>query len=490
MVFQNNVLSGAAGSGTTTYAIDQSIRFDAAAEHFMYSPTPSSSKSFTTTATISMWIKLGNIGQHYFAGAFYGSNARYDFFQINANNKLQASGRSGGASASTGTGVTKWTTTQVFRDPSAWYHLVFVYDTTNAVQSERFRLYVNGERVTEFDTNPSYGASELVYWFGKSSYSVLGSFWNLTGYADYFYWDGYMAEMHGVDGTALDQDSFGEFNSSGIWVPKEYTGSHGTDGFYIKGADASDLGINSAANGNDFTLNAISSHDQIIDSPTNNFATLNSVYADASGLSRGTLANGNLQVTGSSSGFNIDASTFNLPKSGKWYFEYMIGGLYDGFGFCVAGQEASITSSNGLGQLSVAQGGGIQYQGWRNGGGYTTNFGATFTAGHIHQIAMDVDNGKFYYGIQNTYYAADGGTDGNPSAGTNELLAFDLASNDIVLLTMTSNSSGSEHWNFGQNGTFNGQKTAQGNSDANGVGNFYYGVPTGYLALCTKNLGS
>ena len=140
--------------------------------------------------------------------------------------------------------------------------------------------------------------------------------------------------------------------------------------------------------------------------------------------------------------------------------------------------------------MSASQGGGIQYQGWIQGAAYTVDFGSTFTAGHIHQVAIDVDNGKFYYGIQNTYYAADAGTDGNPSAGTNHTDTFDFSSNDISLLTMTSNSSGSQHWNFGQNGAFNGQKTAQGNSDANGVGNFYYGVPTGYLALCTKNLGS
>ena len=83
--------------------------------------------------------------------------------------------------------------------------------------------------------------------------------------------------MHGVDGIALDQSFFGETNDNGIWVPKEYTGSHGTDGFYIKGADASALGTNSAANGNNFTLNAISSHDQMADSPTNSFCTINTV---------------------------------------------------------------------------------------------------------------------------------------------------------------------------------------------------------------------
>ena len=171
--------------------------------------------------------------------------------------------------------------------------------------------------------------------------------------------------------------------------------------------------------------------------------------------------------------------------------EYTIGGSYDGFGFFVVGSEGTINpSGNGMGQLSVAQGGGIQHNGWRNGGSVTVNFGSTFTSGHIHQVAIDVDNGKFYYGIQNTYYAADAGTDGNPGAGSNHTSAFDFAGNDVVLATAVTTDSNPEHWNFGQNGTFNGTKTAQGNSDGNGIGDFYYAVPTGFLALCTSNLGA
>ena len=150
-----------------------------------------------------------------------------------------------------------------------------------------------------------------------------------------------------------------------------------------------------------------------------------------------------------------------------------------------------MNASNGPGMLSVAQGGGIQYHGWRNGGNATVNFmdsntGSPFTAGFIHQVAIDVDNGKLYYGVKNTYYAADAGTDGNPSAGTNHIATFAFSTNDMVLLA--GNYSGTQHWNFGQNGTFNGQQTAQGNSDANGIGDFFYAVPTNYLALCSKNL--
>ena len=491
-IFNNNILAGAASQSTTTpvHTIDQSIRFNSADDGNMYRVVGSGGN--TKTWTFSGWFKLGLLGSQRGASPFLWSGYQDDSnrLQLMLDNAVGTGAAGDFLCLYSSTSGSIFQTTRVFRDPSAWYHIVVVSDTSNAVSSERIRLYINGIRETSFSTinYPSLNAD--LAWNKDGSTWYLGKYYSGSGSGTYNY-DGYMAELVNLDGTATDCNSFGEFNSNGIWVPKDVSGlSFGTKGWYIDGRDSSDLGDDESGNGNDFTTSGLAAHDQVADSPTNNFATLNSIYADASGLGRGTLANGNLQVTGTSSGFNIDASTFNLPKSGKWYFEYMIGGLYDGFGFCVAGQEASITASNGLGQLSVAQGGGIQYQGWRNAGGYTTNFGATFTAGHIHQIAMDVDNGKFYYGIQNTYYAADGGTDGNPSAGTNELLSFALASNDIVLLTMTSNSSGSEYWNFGQDGTFSGQKTAQGNSDANGVGNFYYAVPTGYLALCTKNLGS
>ena len=464
---------------STGYTIDQSLRFDAAATVNLIDSSVSAGDTRKKN-TFSVWLKRGNITTQQYIGAYRHNATNYQYWLFKADDTLEFTDVSGGSV------IGKLVTTQVFRDPSAWYNLTFVWDTANAISSERMIIYVNGQRVTSFSTETYPSINTDSGGAGRASSDIRIGTYDATG----AFFDGYMTNIVYIDNGALDASSFGETNENGIWIPRNVSGlTFGTRGFYVDGRDASDLGDDESGNGNDFS-SGLSAHDQVSDSPTNNFATLNSVYADASGLGSGTLANANLQVTGPSSGFNLDAVTFNLPKSGKWYFEYMIGGLYDGFGFCVAGEEASITSGNGLGQLSVAQGGGIQYQGWRNNGNYTTNFGATFTAGHIHQIAMDVDNGKFYYGIQNTYYAADAGTDGNPSAGTNELLAFALASNDIVLLTMTSNSSTSEYWNFGQDGTFSGQKTAQGNSDANGVGNFYYAVPTGYLALCSKNVGS
>ena len=478
MVFQNNVLSGAAGSGTTTYAINQSIRFDDAAEHFMYSPTPSSSKDFSTTCTISFWFKIGNIKQGYLAGAFYGSNARYNLIQINASGQLQENGRVGGASTSTGSGGTEWATTRIFRDPSAWYHAVFVWDTTNAVQSERFKLYINGVRETDFATSPSFGASELVYWFGKSSYTTLGAYFNGTGYGDTLYWDGYLAEMHGVDGTALDQDSFGEFNSSGIWTPKEYTGSHGTDGFYIKGADASDLGINSAANGNDFTLNAISSHDKMLDSPTNNFAVLNPLNIYGSNVA---LAEGNLKSSASSTANDRGAKATQGATSGKWYFEvYFAAGSADNNGG--VGVSGSSEYNDVPGETSDPEG--FRYGDF---GSFKQNGSATtiqsVSQGDVMMVAFDVDNSKAWFGKNGTFFSS-----GDPAGGNNPLTT---TVPDLCLpASYHYNYVATTIFNFGQEGTFAGNVTAGGNSDANGIGNFKYSVPSGYLALCTKNLGS
>ena len=238
----------------------------------------------------------------------------------------------------------------------------------------------------------------------------------------------------------------------------------------------------------------MAAHDQMLDSPTNNFCVMNPIYADNSATNSLTSSEGNLKLAGTSSGFDFVSTTFNLPKSGKWYYEYTIGGGYDGFGFFIQGEGGTAGGANGLGQLSASQGGGIQYRGWRNGGSYTTTFAdyasGVFSSGEIHQVAIDVDNNDLYYGIANVYQAADAGKDGNPSSGSNPLLAdFAFSTNDIVLAHMVATDSNPEHFNFGQNGTFNGTKTAQGNSDANGIGNFYYAVPTGFLALCSSNLG-
>lgn len=293
--------------------------------------------------------------------------------------------------------------------------------------------------------------------------------------------------------TAVEVDSPNvTFTSTGFQIITASTAVNTSGDNYIyvaiKNTRTNAFYFDQSGNGNHPSATGLEYTDSKPDLPTNNFPTWMPNYKDASDINTVTLTDGNLKVAGTSTNFDIAALSFALPKSGKWYFEYTIGGQYDGWGFVKATDELSITGAHGLGNLSTSQGGGIQQQGWRTGASVTTNFGITFTAGQIHQVAIDVDGGKLYYGVNNTYYAADGGGDGNPSSGTNHLSTFDFAGNDVKLMTAVTTDSSAENWNFGQNGTFNNTKIAQGNSDKNSIGDFFYAPPTDYLALCTDNL--
>ena len=472
MVFQNNVLSGAGGSGTTVYAIDQSIRFND--DDSAYLSKTWSGAGDKQKFTFSFWVKRGNITSRQILLSF-----RQDVpLEFEADDTLRVYLF----------GTTALNTNRLFRDPAAWYHIVLSVDSTQAVSSERVRLYVNGQRETSFSaaSYPSLNASANIYTSTLENY--IGRIVNGSNY-----FDGYMAEIHFLDGISYGPEFFGETTSNGLWIPKEYNGSYGTNGYKIDGRDSSDLGDDESGNGNDFTANSLAAHDQVSDSPTNNFTTLNPIYADVTGINSITMANGNLQGTGTSGQFDHKTATVNLPQSGKWYFEYYLGGLYTGFGICIVGQEGSISSGYGFGSLSTSQGFGFQNSIIYNSNSVTTNFGTgNLSAGTILNCAFDVDNNKVFLGLNGTYYASDAGTDGNPSAGTNPTVttSFSLSTNDIILGFYLSSSSGSAYLNFGQEGTFAGNTTAGGNSDSNGVGNFKYSVPSSYLALCTKNLGS
>src|SRR5210317_1023100 len=209
-------------------------------------------------------------------------------------------------------------TTQVFRDTSAWYHIVAILDTTQATESERARLYVNGERMTVFDTEtyPPQNADLAVGGQGSSSnWLQLGTFY--SGGNKYA---GYMAEIHYLNGTVAEPTEFGEYDSdSGIWIPKEYTGGgYGTQGFYYKFDNASNLGEDSSGEGHDAnSLGNITSADQATDTPTNNFCTWNPLWAYQY---QPTIKEGaTVAAYGDSTDENAKA-TIGLTN-GKWYWE-------------------------------------------------------------------------------------------------------------------------------------------------------------------------
>ena len=340
-------------------------------------------------------------------------------------------------------------------------------------------MYLNGERITQF-ASIDFPSKDTTYTINNTQAHYIG----LRNSGENL--DGYLAEMHFLDGYAYGPEYFGEFKEdTDIWIPKEYTGSYGTNGFHIDGRDSSDLGDDESGNGNDFTTTGMAAHDQVLDSPTNNFCVMNPNNTHSSI----TLSNGNLQSTASA--FTGSGGTILLPSTGKWYAEmrfnnasageYPMMGIYNTIkNLSTTGVNPGITS----GDLDIGFGAdGRRYED----NTHTSSWGNAVADGNIGAIAIDIDNKKIWFGHNNSgsfVWQASG----DPAAGSNEANTKDFA--DDVVFGNSHYSSSIVCWNFGQDGTFGGTETAQGNSDGNGIGNFYYSPPSGYLALCTSNLGS
>ena len=471
MVFQNDILagsSGASGTSTAVHTIDQSIRFNDDDSAYMHR-TPSSAGN-RRTFTYSFWFKLGDMAttQRMFLSVRNSDTTR--------DNLIFNQGSSGDYriyldARVSGSAHTVLEPTRALRDPSAFYHFVLTVDTTNAVSNERVKMYINGIRETTF-TNETYPSLNQEFRINNTDKHSIGRF-EFSSPSGYF--DGYMAEIHLLDGYAYDPSFFGEFNDSGIWIAKEYTGSYGTNGFKIDGRDASDLGDDESGNGNDYTTSGLAAHDQVADSPTNNFAVLSPI--DKGSM---TLSEGNLKGTsGSSSVWQTSKATMGV-KSGKWYWEVRAGGTtYNLHGTVGLAQTLNTTTSIHPGVPSDGYGWyGTNGAIYHNGGQIATE--STYTTGDIISFALDLDDSG---GILTAY--KNGVSEGNltttyKTADTDDFIfpAVGLLVSDTCII------------NFGQDGTFAGNVTAGGNSDGNGIGNFKYSVPSGYLALCTKNLGS
>jgi hypothetical protein len=309
MVFNNNLLLGAAGAAGG-YTIDQSIRFNDDDSAYLYR-TPSSAGN-RKTWTWSCWFKRGNInlnGVRLFDAYGSASDSGYTEMEFSTGNTINFGGWN----------TTWFVTSQVFRDVSAWYHMVLAVDTTQATAGDRIKFYINGEQVTAFSTQnfPSLNADLAI------NDTVDTRICQVRSGAGSKFFDGYLAEVYLIDGTALDASSFGEVNAdTGQWVPIKYTGSYGTNGFYITGENSAALGTDYSGNGNNFTSSGLTSADQVTDTPTDNYSTWNSV--SGTWLYPATFSDGNLTALRSSGGTNIVRSTISFPATGNWYAEFTI----------------------------------------------------------------------------------------------------------------------------------------------------------------------
>lgn len=242
MVANEKWFTGAgATAGFYSHQIEQSARFDRASSSYLYYSVPSGSSS-SANWTVSMWMKRGQLGIG--DPTLLGNSGGWMRVKINSSDQLIAQTQ------------TTFTSSFLLRGIGGWTHLVM-----NSQDTNNFKIYINGVDQTSALTKTS--VASMISFFYPSTNAYIGT--DTGGSSKYF--DGYLAEVHLVYGQNKDADDFGEF-SNGIWIPKEYTGSYGTYGSYLKFENASDLGNDSSGNNNDWTVGGMSSDHQVIDSPT------------------------------------------------------------------------------------------------------------------------------------------------------------------------------------------------------------------------------
>ena len=226
-----------------------------------------------------MWFKRTELADDYmqlWQGGVNGEATRMGFFGGTPKEAIWVD--IGGGSGNTGADYRSYSV-QVARDTSAWYHIVLAVDTTQSTAANRLKVWLNGDEITTW-TNQAIPAQDFQCALEASIQMKWGAYDNT-----YYKMSGYIAECHYLDGVAKVQTDFGEYDEdSGIWKPKAYTGTYGGNGCYLNFDDSSDLGADSSGNGNNFTLNNITSADQATDTPTNNFATLNPIHGTAAVL--------------------------------------------------------------------------------------------------------------------------------------------------------------------------------------------------------------
>ena len=451
----------------TGYDVANSLRFNRGSSDYL--DKTFSGAGSRTTWTISVWVKRAN--EHgtnsYIIDSGAGSGTSLYFGPAQIEFWDYQSGSYTG----------RLTTNAVYRDHSAWMHIVAVWDTTNGTAGNRMRLYVNGVEETSFatDTNPSSSQNSILN-DGSTSVTI--------GRQGSIYSNLYMAEFCYIDGQALAADQFGEFDEdSGIWKPIDVSGlTFGTNGFYLDFEDSSALG-NDAAGSNNFTVNNLTAIDQSTDTCTNNFATFNPLFPTA-GTS--VFSEGNLKLVASGSA-GSGLSSFGLSK-GKWYMEVKQTAVNEPLG---NGESGICVVGDPTGNLGNVEGTAFAY-GIRNYNGTkfentsgSTSWHGNWTAGDIISVALDMDNHRVYF-AKNGQYADGSGNWDEAFTGSPAYLSLSTAKTDYFLAMSQLHSSATETYelNFGSPSF----SISSGNSDGNGYGNFEYSVPSGYFSLNTKNL--
>jgi hypothetical protein len=454
-IIRSSLLLGAGDAAAGGLQVSRSLRFNSGDSAYLnWTPSVAGNRKIWTW---SGWVKRSTFGQKTLFSASPSSQTTLWF----DGDVLEWTYYSGGY-------VARLTTAAVYRDPSAWMHVLFALDTTQATADNRMKLYINGSEVTTFTnrTNPALNAeydinNSISHRIGSNVLYSVGNF------------DGFIANCQFIDGQQLTPSSFTEVSATtGQLIPKAYTGTYGTNGFYLKFADNSTtaaLGTDSSGNGNTWTTNNFSvtagaGNDSLLDTPTSygtdtgvggevrgNYCTFNPV-----GLGGGTLSNGNLDLSTSTPTAAVGTVAM---KTGKWYWEITCN--------TVANPRIGVFNIG----ASSPTGLGGDANGWcllnspsrTYTGSSATSYG-TFNpvSGTIVNVAYDADAGKLWFGQDGSYFAS-----GNPATGANASMSSVTGS--AIVPAISSGGTDTFSANFGQRA-------------------FAYTAPSGFKALCDTNL--
>jgi hypothetical protein len=483
-----------ANSASGGYNIDNSLKLEADnTEYLSRNPSTDTNRQ---TWTFSTWVKRAELGQNARLIDVYSNGANFTTFGFDLSDRIVLYSINGGVDYG-------GHYTQRFRDTSAWYHIIWKSDTTNATAANRFQIYVNGVEVTvkdiDYGTPPqNFNSLMNTTLSTKIGYNTDGS----NGSSQY------MAETHLIDGQALEPTEFGEFDEdSGIWKPKAYEGTYGTNGFYLEYKLPNALGADTVVGGNsnDFTTNNITAADQATDTPTNNFCTLNPLHMYSGTSSYNPIvSDGATKFTTVRVGYWATVIANIGLTSGKWYFEAQPGTSNSHITDIGYGDESDIndwaqdqadtsgfpgeTGTNSIGYLGsdteTTYGNVWLGTGSRSGAANSANY----TISNIVGVAIDADNGFVYFAKDNTYINS-----GNPGSGASGT-GGDTFEDTTTPRTGTvfpavggyyHNAACVINVNFGG---YTAISISSGATDANGYGTFEYAPPSGYYAICTKNL--
>ena len=437
------------------------------------------------TFTISCWVKRSSLSANQCViSASTTSNFNDKVIGFRSTDAIEVN------NVASGNDALQIITNRLFRDTSAWYHIVVAIDTTESAIANGVKFYVNGVRDTDYDGTPVYNQNATFELGRSGSTTAIGM---LQVNSSQFF-NGYMTEFHFIDGAQKAETDFGEFDDNGVWIPKKYSGTYGDNGFFLEFLNSGNPGVDTSGNSQTFASSNFTAQDNTTDTCTNNFATLRPHGFPQD--SRSVLSEGNTDFDFTGDG-NLGGRVLSAHAisnigvtTGKWYAEFKLTEDADGGFVGVSNLSNKIQTANIDSYNYLYTDNGNKYVREKTGADESNAaHGAAVSVNDIVQVALDATNRNVYFGKGGSWASGSGAWD---QSGPTSAVAYTADfvttdSHDVVVFNVASaGSSEAPRWqaNFG-NPPF---AISSGNADGAGHGNFEFAVPSGYFALNTKNL--